>query len=388
MKILISGAGIAGLTLALCLGRRGRRPVVVEKAGQLRDAGYMIDFVDPGLRAAEQLGLLPELQRIHYPIDRLSFVDEWGQVQIAVPYRALRRKLFDDRHFNFLRGDLERVLYEQARDLVDVRFGTTVTSLAQAGSAVDVALSDGSRDSYDLVVGADGVHSHIRRLVFGDEARFFRYLGYETAAFLAEPNGLQIRREAFETLTAPGRQVAVYPVRDGRIATLFIHRALSPAPGSSVAVARTTLHEMYGQLDWIVPALLERADRVDDVYFDTVSQIEMPRWGRGRIVLVGDAAWCLSLLAGQGASMALVGATILDDALANARTDVEAAIARYEQRLRPTILARQAAGRRMAFWFVPSSRLQIVVRDLILRVSLWPGIDRLVKRAMGLSGKL
>jgi 2-polyprenyl-6-methoxyphenol hydroxylase-like FAD-dependent oxidoreductase len=296
--------------------------------------------------------------------------------------------VFDDRHFNFLRGDLEHVLYEQACDLADVRFGTTVASLASQDARVEATLSDGSSDAYDLVVGADGVHSHIRRLVFGDEPHFFRYLGYETAAFLMQPAGLHVLRDAFQTLTAPGRQVAVYPVRDGRIATLFIHRAPSPSPSFAPAVARSTLHDAYGRLDWIVPTLLERADRANDLFFDTVGQIEMPRWRRGRVVLLGDAAWCLSLLAGQGASMAVAGATVLDDVLATAGSDVDAAIDRYERRLRPTILAKQAAGRRMARWFVPNNRLQIAVRDLIARVSLWPGFSQIAKRAMSSGGKL
>jgi 2-polyprenyl-6-methoxyphenol hydroxylase-like FAD-dependent oxidoreductase len=300
----------------------------------------------------------------------------------------LRRKLFDDRHFNFLRGDLERVLYDEARDLADVRFSTTLTSLALQEGRAEATLSDGSSDSYDLVVGADGVHSRVRQLVFGGESQFFRYLGYETLAFVADPADLCIQRDAFETMTVPGRQVAVYPIRDGRIATFFIHRARLPSPSYSSTVARATLHDVYRDLDWLVPRLLECADRTDDLYFDAVAQIEMPRWSRGRVVLLGDAAWCLSLLAGQGASMAVAGAVLLDDALAESGAEVESALARYEVGLRAAILARQAAGRRMAFWFVPNSRLQIAVRDLIARASLWPGVDQIVKGAMGSGGKL
>jgi 2-polyprenyl-6-methoxyphenol hydroxylase-like FAD-dependent oxidoreductase len=148
------------------------------------------------------------------------------------------------------------------------------------------------------------------------------------------------------------------------------------------------LHGAYGQVHWIVPTLLERADRADDLFFDAVGQIEMPRWSRGRVVLLGDAAWCLSLLAGQGAAMAVAGATVLDTALANSAWDVETAITRYERRLRPTMLQRQAAGRRMALWFVPNSRLQITVRDWTTRILLWPGINQIARRALGLGGKL
>ncbi|WP_375772845.1 FAD-dependent monooxygenase [Archangium gephyra] len=383
MKVLICGGGIAGLTLAGCLERQGHPVVVVERASHFRDEGYMIDFVGSGYDASERLGLLPELERIHYPISHLTFVDERGRVRVSLPYRLLRRRFFEDRHFNFLRGELARLLYARIEGKVELRFHTTVEALEQHGGRVRVRLSDGTEDDFELLVGADGVHSQIRRLAFGPEERFARFVGCNTAAFILDspPDRLH-DHAAFTTLSVRKRQVAVYPIRGGRLATFFLHRAESPIEDLSRESALRELRTVYGGLDWIVPELLERCTQVSSFYFDTVTQIEMPRWSNGRVVLLGDACQSVSLLAGQGASMAVAGAYILAEELGAAGSDVPAALDRYEQRLKPSIEDKQAAGRRMADWFVPKSRFGLALRDLALRVSLWPGVSSMLRRRM------
>ncbi|MGE3269979.1 MAG: FAD-dependent monooxygenase [Chloroflexota bacterium] len=388
MDVLISGAGIAGLTLALCLGRRGHRPLVVERTPALRGGGYMIDFYGPGFDSAETLGLLPEFEAIHYPIRRLAFLNRRGREKFSLAYRTLRHTMFDDRHFNFLRGDLERLLYSHAGPLADLRFGTSVTSLSQDAAGVDVELSDGSRHRVDACIGADGVHSQVRTLIFGPESRFSRFLGYYTAAAMLDGAAIDLDRDAFHTLSVPGRQVAVYPVRDGRIATFFAHRARRKLTDHSPETARAALRAVYGKMDWIVPTLVERSVESPDLYFDAVTQIEMPSWGRGRVGLVGDACGCVSLLAGQGASMAMTGAVTLAEELTRPGLGVEAAIRAYESRIRPAVLKRQAAGRDMANWFVPASRWRLALRDLFMRTSLWPGVDRLIKQTLASGAKL
>jgi 2-polyprenyl-6-methoxyphenol hydroxylase-like FAD-dependent oxidoreductase len=234
MKVLICGAGIAGLTLAWCLERLGHEPLVVERAPHLRDEGYMIDFFGSGCDAAERLGILPDLAAIHYPIQRLVFVNASGRERFSVAYLPLRRRLFADRHFNFLRGDLERALYRRFGHRHTIRFGTTVAWFEQKGDAVSVALSDGSEMRVDLLIGADGVHSHVRTLAFGDEQQFARLLGYEMAAFILESPLPGVGHDRFVTMTRPQRQVAVYPIRGGRMATFFLH-ASDPADGPGVS---------------------------------------------------------------------------------------------------------------------------------------------------------
>ncbi len=378
MRVLIVGAGIAGLTLALCLRRHGHEARIVEQAPKLRDAGYMIDFFGSGYDAAARMGLLDDLAGIHYQIPRLAFMAADGRERFSIAYPKLRRRLFDDRHFNFMRGELERVLYDQLQDDVPVRFGTTVESMRQEGERVCVQLSDGSRETPDLVAGADGVHSKVRALVFGGEERFERFLGYHTAAAIIDEPPAGAPADAFATLTEPGRQVGIYPIRGGRMASFFVHRTDRRLEDLSSAARRDELHAVYGDLDWLVPELLRRWDRAPEVYFDEVSQIELPVWSRGRVVLVGDACQCVSLLAGQGASMAMAGAYVLAEELAQG--EVGAALARYELRLRPSIEHKQRAGRQIAGWFVPDSTWRLALRDIVLRASVWPLASRLLKR--------
>jgi 2-polyprenyl-6-methoxyphenol hydroxylase-like FAD-dependent oxidoreductase len=369
MQILIVGAGIAGLALSLCLRRKGHTPVVVERAPALRGEGYMIDFFGSGYEAAERLDLLPELEKVHYPIEFLSFVRESGEVRVRIPYPRMRA-LLDGRHFNFMRGDLERVLWEANGGLrAGVRFGTTIESFADHGDRVEVRFEGGSEETCDVLVGADGVRSRTRELLFG-EGSFVRELGYHTAAYVFDDP--QLRAElgsAFVTMSVPGKQVGAYPIRGGRVATFWIHRAAARITDSSAVAAADELRTEYSSLGWLVPRLLAHIGDAPSVYLDTVSQVELRTWRRGRIGLLGDACWCVSLLAGQGASMALGGAYVLAEELDAHPTRPAEGLAGYEARLRRAIVKKQRAGRGLARWFVPETDLRLSLRDLALRAS-------------------
>jgi 2-polyprenyl-6-methoxyphenol hydroxylase-like FAD-dependent oxidoreductase len=385
MNVLVSGAGIAGLTLAFWLQRSGYELTVVEKSPSLRDEGYMIDFFGSGYDVSEKMGLLSDLEKIHHPISRLVFVDATGRERFSIDYAAFRR-LLGGRHFNFMRGDLERLLHSKIKDRLRLRFGTRVESFRQEAGQVHVTFSDGTTGLFDLLVGADGVHSQIRNSAFGGEDHFSRFLGYYTAAFiLGEPPSSFSAADAFHTLTEPGRQVGIYPIRGGRLATFFVYKAHRSVSDFSFDTAVQELRTVYGGMDWIVPELLDRCDP-SSMYFDEVSQIEMPGWSVGRVVLVGDACQCVSLLAGQGASMATAGAYILAEELAKGGNDIPGALTRYEGKVRPSIEKRQKAGRRLARWFVPGNEVQLAIRDMVTRMAEWPIAWRLLKRVLAPEG--
>jgi 2-polyprenyl-6-methoxyphenol hydroxylase-like FAD-dependent oxidoreductase len=384
MKVLISGAGIAGLGLALRLRQRGLMPIVVERAPRLRDGGYMLGLADPGLDAAERMGVAEALRAARHMPRRLVYVDGDGRERFVLDGPALDR-LVGERRFNLLRGDIERALYERVRGEVEVRFGVPVESLEEEQGGVAVRLGDGAEVGCDLVVGADGLHSRVRALRFGPEERFVRSLGARVAAFLLNRSEVpDAEPGASYSLTEVGRAAALASVDEDRLVAFFIWRtAGQPRPGT----AEEELRRAFAGAGWHVPALLDHLSRTEDVYFDEVAQVVMPRWGDGRAVLLGDAAFAVSLIAGKGATLALAGAVVLADALAERPGRTEDACARYEARLRPWTEAAQRMARRNARLFTPANRFQLLAREAVLRLAEWPFLAPFIKRLLSREGE-
>ena len=375
MRAIICGAGIAGLSLAWWLDRDGWDVLLIERTPGLRDEGYMIDFLSSGYDVAELMSLIPRLKEIHYPIPELVYVDRSGRRIASLDYELFYR-LQKGRVFNFMRGDLERVLFEELPESVEVRFGLTLDEAKQAQEYVDVLLSNGENERADLLVGADGIHSRVRKLVFGEERQFLRPLGFHTAAYIFEDE--KLRRDLggeFHILSVPNRQIGLYPIRDGKVASNFVHRTSDRVLPSSHC---EELEKVYGDLGWLVPEALRHCINYSTIYYDLVAQIEMSRWSQGRVTLVGDACQAVSLLAGQGASMAMGGAYLLAREL-RANRPVEECLAEYEGLLKPIIGRKQAAGRRTAYWFVPPSQRGIAVRNAALRLGGLPGLSWLLR---------
>ena len=375
MRAIICGAGIAGLSLAWWLDRDGWDVLLIERTSGLRDEGYMIDFLSSGYDVAELMGLIPRLKEIHYPIPELIYVDRSGRRKASLDYELFYR-LQKGRVFNFMRGDLERVLFEELPESVEVRFGLTVDEAKQAQEYVEVLLSNGENERAHLLVGADGIHSRVRKLVFGEERQFLRPLGLHTAAYIFEDE--KLRRDLggeFHILSVPNRQIGLYPIRDGKVASNFVHRTSDRVLPSSHC---EELEKVYGDLGWLVPDTLRHCMDYSKIYYDLVAQIEMSRWSQRRVTLVGDACQAVSLLAGQGASMAMGGAYLLAREL-RANRPVEECLAEYEGLLKPIIGRKQAAGRRTAYWFVPPSQRGIAVRNAALRLGGLPGLSWLLR---------
>ncbi|KUG60095.1 FAD-dependent monooxygenase [Kocuria sp. CPCC 205292] len=378
MRAVVCGAGIAGLALAGCLGRQGWDVVVLERAPRPREQGYMMDFFGPGWDAAEAMGVLPAVRELGYTVDRLSYVDEHGRDRAGLPFARFARAL-DGHLVSVMRPDLEQVLREHARGVAELRFGRRVVGVRQRPGGAGAVLDDGTVLDADLVVGADGVHSAVRRSAFGPEQRYRRWLGLHTAAYVFEdPESYRRIGSRFCLTDSIDRAMGFYGLRDGRVAAFAVHRTAAPA---LPAAPREALRAVHGSLGWIAPRALAACPAADRLYYDAVTQIEVPRWSSGRAVLLGDSGQAVSLLGGQGASLGIAGAWLLAERLARAAS-VDEALADWERAWRPVVAEKQRVARGGAQWFLPSSRARRQARRLALRLAALPGLDSVVTRGL------
>lgn len=300
----------------------------------------------------------------------------------AVGGEVFRRAL-GGKFFSIPRGDLAQLIYETVENRAEVLYGTSIDALHQHPDGIEVKLSSEAARHFDAVIGADGLHSRVRELTFGPESHFETNLGYLAASFIAR--GYKHRDEgAYVSFARPGRQVSRYAMRENRSAFLFVlaDRGEHPLRVHETAAQKELLRVTFAADGWEIPEILERLDAADDLYFDAVSQIRMPRWTGGRVALLGDAAHSPSLLAGAGAAFAMLGAYVLARELHRANGDITRAFSAYEQRLRPYMLRQQHAAARFAGSFAPKTALGIRVRDTVLNLMNFPPIGTLLARSM------
>ncbi|MEU1748978.1 FAD-dependent oxidoreductase [Micromonospora arida] len=378
-RAVIVGAGIAGLATALRLHRDGWQVLVAERAPARRSSGYMVNLIGPGYDAAERLGLLPALSAADLGLFTTVLVHADGRPKFTVP-SAIAEAALGKRALSVFRGDLESSLFEAVRDRVDIRFGTTVTTVDQHTDHVRVELSDGTIAQADLLVGADGVHSATRTAVFGPDFRVD--LPYLVAAFPLTHPVPGVPESSATTYIGPGRTAAMVNLGPERSSAFFTYRSAEPTAdlGSGPVDA---LRAAFGDLSGGVPDAIDHlAKDPASAYFDAVSQVVMPRWSAGRVVLLGDAAWCVTLFAGHGAALALAGADHLGAALRQHADDLPAALAQWETGLRPEVSKRQALARRGMAQYAPPSRFHVWMSDLTIRAITLPGISGLVRRGI------
>lgn len=373
MHAVISGAGVAGLTLAGQLARDGWSIEVVERAPAPRRSGYLIDFFGPGFDAAERLGLLPALRERAESFDELRSVDEAGRVRARLPI-SLVEQAVAGRYLTILRPQIVEALAEALPEGVRIRWGTQVQTVHDGGARVQVLLSDGERVEADLLVGADGIGSRVRQLVWGGQDSFVQPVADLLAiAWIGEDAGLNADLEGKVAMHLElDRQLVVAPLGERGVTGFAVLR------GVEVAGAQAAIRELG--------VLGRRAVRgVRDPYIDVVAQSVVEPWVRGRVALLGDACAAVSLLAGQGASLAIAGAERLAEELAFARhpSDVVAGLAAYERDWRPVIEREQARGRRAQATFAPHSRLALDAQRAVWRAAALPGVAQLVARAAG-----
>jgi 2-polyprenyl-6-methoxyphenol hydroxylase-like FAD-dependent oxidoreductase len=386
MRVLISGGGIAGLTLAYWLHHYDIPIVVIEQAKEIRRDGYAIDFLGTGYDVAERMSLIDRIAAQQIPFESLVYVNKDGK-PIARLDAALLRSITDGKYMGLMHSTLEEVLYEALADQVEVRFGRWLTQIVPGPETVAVTYNDGTTESFDLLIGADGVHSTTRTLVFGPEEQFSRYLGYIIACYpLADRYGIG-HNHTFQMYVEPGRMAAAYCTpQAGEILTFFMYQSTRQehVPREQ---RLSRLREVFAGMGWLTEQLLSDVSPLESMFMDAVIQIQMPTWHHGRVALVGDACDCPTLLSGQGASLAMGGAYLLARAL-HYSADYQQAFLRYEQQMYAFVQAQQKSGRSFAKSFLPASSLGLFVQQTMMKVLLRPMFRGLLRRQFGVESLL
>ncbi|XVV10998.1 FAD-dependent monooxygenase [Actinoplanes sp. CA-131856] len=375
MRVLISGAGIAGPALAFWLHRAGADVTIVEKAPGLRPGGQAVDIRGVARGVVADMGLTPAIQASQVDERGIALVDARGRRLAEMPAHMFGGEGIVA-EIEISRGDLSRILVEATATMADYRFGDRITELTPDGRAT---FRSGGSAKYDVVVGADGVHSGVRALTFGPESQFVRPLGGYGALFtVPAPDDLDHWAHMYN---APGGRVAlVRPTREGRaMASLnFLSRTRYGRLGRDEQ--RDLIARNLAGAGWKVPALLAAMPRAEDFYFDSVDQVHVDRWHRGRVVLLGDAGYCGSPLAGLGTSMSIVGAYVLAGELA-AQGDPEVAFQAYQREMSSYVASGMQLPPGGMHGFAPRSRLMIRARAASMRsMSRWPMREMLAKQ--------
>ncbi|GAA4613212.1 FAD-dependent monooxygenase [Actinoallomurus liliacearum] len=369
--VLISGASIAGPALAFWLGRYGFDVTVVEKAAALRGGGYPIDIRGTALEVVRRMGVHSQLREVHVGTRRLTFLNPDGS-----PITSLRPAALvggaEGSDLEVPRGDLAEILYDAVRDHTEFLFDDSIAALDDHEGGVDVTFRSGAKRTFDLVVGADGLHSHTRRLVLGPEEPFHRYIGYCFAGFTM-PDDLGLSHEGV-MWNRPGRAAALYAAGDELFGILSFTRPEPPfAAFRNPDAQRDLVASVFPDEEWEIPRMTAAMRASDDLFFDVVSQIHLPRWSAGRVALVGDAAYAPSFLTGQGTSLALVGAYMLAGELATA-PDHTAAFTAYERSTRAFVELNQALVTEGNAALFPSTPEALAERnDALRRLTALPG---------------
>jgi 2-polyprenyl-6-methoxyphenol hydroxylase-like FAD-dependent oxidoreductase len=376
MKVLVSGAGVAGPCLAYWLHRHGFEPTLIERAPRLRSGGYIVDFWGAGFDVAERMGLVPQISRQGYQLEELRQVDRKGKRVSGLSAQVFER-VSGGRFTSLPRSELSALIYQALGNQIETIFGDSIAGLEDLQGGIGVRFERSPSRGFDLVVGADGLHSHVRRLAFGEEARFERYLGLKVAAF--EASGYRPRDDlAYVIHTERGQQVGRFSMRNDRTLFLFVFTDPSREIPGDLAGQKALLRARFSGSGWECRKILDALEDSNELYIDRVSQIRMDHWSQGRVALVGDAAFCVSLLGGQGSALAMTAAYVLAGELARANGSHELAFARYEQRLATFIARKQQAAVRFAPFFAPRSRLGMFLRNQVMKLTAIPWVADLV----------
>jgi len=366
-NILISGAGIAGVSLAFWLKKFGFNPTIIEVSPKLREGGYAIDFMGAGFDVAEKMGIISDLEIADLNISNIAFVGKDNIEKSSMDYQKVK-KVLKNRAFTILRSDLAKVIYNSLDKETEIIFGDSIKHIEQDEEKVSVMFKSGLTRSFDLLVGADGLHSIVRNLIFGEESQFEKYYGYYTSSFTM--NNYSNEGRAFSMFNVPNKQVAVYTISKEKAASFFIFTAPEKLnyEHHDIDKQKQILKNEFMNTGWKCPELLSKIDTTSDFYFDSISQIQIEKWSKGRVSLVGDACYCPSLLSGKGSTLAMVGAYILAGELKLANGNYKTAYEEYEKLLKPFMEKKQKSAQAFAKSFVPKSNFGIWLRNQVFKL--------------------
>ncbi|WP_067711577.1 FAD-dependent monooxygenase [Nocardia yamanashiensis] len=363
-SVLISGAGIGGSTLAYWLGRNGFDVTVVERAAGQRSSGNPIDVRGAALPVVEAMGIMPELRAAATHVDRLTFVDATGRRKASM--RTTRGRAGEGGEVELARAELAAILLESAKGRARMYWGDSISGITQDEAGVDVTFEHAAPERFDYVIGADGLHSAVRRLVFGDERDFVRHMGMYVATLPVDRIFGGDREVVM--YNEPGRSVSVHPAGGKPLAAfMFRSPAVPDYDYRDTAQHKSLVLDAFDGRTGIFGELLDQVRAAEDLYFDAVSRVSLPHWTKGRVTLLGDAGSSLSLF-GDGSSLAIAGAHTLAEELTSTPGDPAGALARYEQRQRALAKPAVRGFRTAGLLIVPGSRLAITLRDTAIRV--------------------
>jgi 2-polyprenyl-6-methoxyphenol hydroxylase-like FAD-dependent oxidoreductase len=351
-RVLISGASVAGPSLAFWLIRYGFDVTVVERAPGIRPGGYAVDFRGSGMKSLERMGLVEAVKQHETRTGSIVMVNEKDEVIARLPDG------FTSGELEVLRGDLARILYDATRQDAAYIFADSIQSITDDGTQASVRFASGREDTFDAIIGADGLHSNVRALAFGDEAQFARNLGYQFAVFTV-PDFMSLGNRG-RYYAEVGRRVGCFGTPNNGMATASLHFATTrhDYDRRDVASQKSLLRETFSGMKWKTRQILDLMDAAPDFYFDSLSQVRMERWSKGRVVLMGDAASCATPMSGMGTSIAMVGAYVLAGEMKECGGDYAHAYNRYEATMRPFVVEAQKLADGVG-WFVPDSRWKL-----------------------------
>jgi 2-polyprenyl-6-methoxyphenol hydroxylase-like FAD-dependent oxidoreductase len=327
LEVLISGAGIAGCTLAYWLTRNGHSVTVVERSGSLRSSGSPVDVRGPAVDVAERMNIATHLREASIRLEGMTLLDWCGRRVARVDITALRSSIVP-KDMEIARGDLARILHQASASHADYIFGDSIKALTQDEMGADVTFEHSRSRRFGLVIGADGLHSIVRRLAFGADSEFVQHAGLY-AATVSLPASSDHEREMF-MLNTPGKLVALHPRQGAPLAYfVFWHPEIPEFDYTNLNQHKSILERTFAGIGWRVPEFLDAVRVARDIYFDSVARVDVANWARGRIALLGDASSCVSLF-GDGSTLAIAGAYELAKALAESPADPQGAFSRYQ----------------------------------------------------------